>query len=280
MLKPPDEQMPDAAALAAAIDEGWHSIGTGKVGLRVARRVQGRDTTDKYEYGAHIVDDLLDREEQKVWRENAIGSLYSSLIIGAYTAFEVLATDLWLVAVNERPKSLAKYALEFARGDTSEPKAARQEPSVLLSTLAAYDFNVSGAVGDFLRESNRVKFDSLNGIQTAYKAAFRIPEDKKKRVSNQLSELFKGAYNDLYAIEAVRNLMAHRGGKVDQKFLDQVKGYDAGWSATLKDQPLQLAGQQVSKLVLASVRFSSSLLVFVNDWLSKYTDSGPGCRIG
>jgi hypothetical protein len=212
------------------------------------------------------------------WIAVAIQSLYSALVIGAYTAFEMAATDIWLAAVNARPRTLAARALEFGRGAESHTKA--QEPSVPLATLAEYDFDISRNVGEYLRESRRVSFDSLKGIDAAYKAAFRIPEDREKRISNVLTDLFRESNADLKALEAVRNLFAHRGGKTDERFRAQIRGYDEEWYASPLGEPVRLDGAHVAKFVTTTVRFSSSLLAFVDDWLSTYTDYGRAARDG
>lgn len=208
------------------------------------------------------------------WPRTATSYLYSSLILGAYTAFEALATDLWLVSLNLRPKSLVKNMLLAHTTPRNEDSTSRgQEPSIRFSDLSEYDFNVSAVMGKLLKEQRRANFDSLYGIRLAYESAFRLPEDKKKhRTSEELKHLFTSSHSDLRCLESLRNLIAHRGGVVDEKFRREVEKTAPDLYTTHQGEMLQLNGQQVSKYVMAAVQFSLLLLHFVDKWLAKYPE--------
>jgi hypothetical protein len=142
-----------------------------------------------------------------------LDALSSSAVIICWTAFESLAADLWVEAIN--------YSLHLAeevlnrqqpprRGDSSDSRA--QEKSIHLHKLAKYGYDLRNKMGFLLRDEKKVQFDQLSYLKAAYKDAF----------GERSEELFL-RYQDLSLIEALRNLFAHRGGIIDENFLKRTK---------------------------------------------------------
>ena len=57
--------------------------------------------------------DILERNIEKDYElADSLMNLHNQNILGIWTAFEVLASDLWIAAVNRFPSSLGKAAFE------------------------------------------------------------------------------------------------------------------------------------------------------------------------
>jgi len=140
-----------------------------------------------FDYGAHNIRFILSPGHPG---RAALEAVLAAMITSAYSAFETLAADLWVKTVDMHFE-LAANAL----GD-------KQLPGNL---VAGYGGDISNVGGRVLRDTKKVTFDSLSGIQDAYKQAF------------------KGAINTAFGpqlrhTEKVRHLIAHRAGLIDDKF--------------------------------------------------------------
>ncbi len=135
-----------------------------------------------------------------------VATILSAQVALAWTAFEMLATDLWISALNEAPNPLA---VRFA----SSMAEKQQGKSVAISQLAEYgrrDFNLSSVMGTLLKDIGKADFTSLRSTKFAYEKAF-----------GEKIALFD--HNGLQVLELVRNLVLHNAGIIDAKFLDSLK---------------------------------------------------------
>jgi hypothetical protein len=73
---------------------------------------------------------------------------------------------------------------------------------------------------DLLLAAQRVKFSSLEGIREAYSLAFS--DEIKKARPGKIDEVL--ADHGLEATAFVRNLLVHKGGVVDTRFLEESEG--------------------------------------------------------
>jgi len=194
--------------------------------------------------------------------------MLQAAMLNAWTAFESHATDLWVKAVDLRPRTLAKYVVQG-------PNEKHQEPSIQFSNLADYGFDLTSKMGQLLRGSQRVKMDSFKGIEAAYRATFMLPESKGKKPSKNLDDLLKKHHSNLKCLEAARNLLAHRGGIVDARFLEEVKGHSPYLSGLQENKPLPVNGMHVQQSIILVIAASLDLLEFVGDWLEKHPDPSP-----
>jgi hypothetical protein len=206
-------------------------------------------------------------------------ALCASLVVGAYTALECLAVDVWKAAVNSRPRTLAKYALESSVGRKAKEEG-QQEAAIPYGILADNDFNISNVMGDVLVRRRRVSFDSFYDIREAYLAAFRIPQDPKLRPSQELSQIFSKSERDLRTVEEVRNLIVHQGGVIDQKFIDNVSKTNIPRNSVGLGHQLDIDCESSAQYALSAFSFAKSLVIFVDEWLdqnpSSPSQSGPG----
>lgn len=135
-----------------------------------------------------------------------IDAIMRAQITLAWTAFEILSGDLWIAALNERPKPLAT---NFARGTQDKG----QDKSIPISVLAKYgnhDFNLSASMGTVFAQQKKADFTSLQTTSLAFEKAF----GRKLEFLNA---------PDLILLEKVRNIILHCGGLVDQAFMDELR---------------------------------------------------------
>jgi hypothetical protein len=177
--------------------------------------------------------------------------LLSSSTSIAWTAFECLATDLWVAALDSRPTTLAQRALKSLPGEDQLDGISGK--AVAVWQLARHGFDLRSCMGRLLKP----KFDltSLSNIRKAYSGAFEK--------SMQLDVLF--TTQDLNLLEASRHVIVHRGGIVDEEFASRTKTMGIGYTV---GAPLPLDGKMVSRLANAGVDAGCQLLTFVEGWLT------------
>jgi hypothetical protein len=204
-------------------------------------------------------------------------------LLGTFTAFESCATDLWIKAVDLRPKTLACNVVllnttasrrEDKKGGADSTKSApkQNEPGIKFSALASHDFNVSARMGQLLKDEGRANFTSLWGLKIAYYDAFRTPGDSDNRTSAPLVTFFESNYSNLKSLEAIRNLLAHRGGIVDEQFLDEVQPHSPALHALPVGEVIPADGMMVSDYLRVAINASVFLVNFVAEWLDKWKE--------
>jgi hypothetical protein len=184
----------------------------------------------------------------------ALENLLSSMILGTWTAFETLAGDLWETALNVHPKDLADLGGFAGRIQAkAEKRRGKALRSAKMSTKALRLAKSAGSVtknlGTLHREQD-VGFDSLAKIRVAYSCAF------KKRCSRIDDAL---CHYSLDALSLVRNLLVHRAGVVDRRYVDSIKKI-RGCPRTGLRKPINLRGDIVAKLINPVVSTSMKLL--------------------
>ena len=169
----------------------------------------------------------------------------SAQIVNSWTAFETLAGDLWEAALNSHPHGLSDLKGKNVQG----------EKTVQIGLLQKYSFDVSKAMGALLKEKR--PFDRLEDIRENYELAFYTDVAK---ISEALS-------NDLLdTLSSVRNLLVHRGGVVDERYLRRTKNLQLAPQAVIGER-IKLDGDIVERLSLAMQLLGASLLHAVDEWL-------------
>jgi hypothetical protein len=198
----------------------------------------------------------------------AIEALLSAILMGAWTAFESSASDLWRRAVNLRPFSLGEYCWQSRKSkakDIEDTSAEReQRKSVPFALLKEHRYDISKVIGSILEERRVVNFDSLGGIRAAFEATFMLDETHP---STKLKDIFDHHNADMISLQAMRNLLAHRGGVVDQSFLDEVSKSSKYLSELSLGSNLPLDGEFIAKYVDVSSKMSVELIRYVDKWL-------------
>jgi hypothetical protein len=176
-----------------------------------------------------------------------IHAIMLSQITMAWTAFEILSKDLWIVALNERPKPLAVNFANAQKGNGPGKSIAFTE----MTKFGEYDFNLSKSMGTLFIDQKKADFTSLASTQTAYKDAFGRPLNSLKAP-------------DLHLLALVRNLIVHRGNIVDEQFKEDLAAAQLGSHPNCSDlqegSPFLITPELASKLVAASVNAGLAIL--------------------
>lgn len=185
---------------------------------------------------------------QNPHHNRGVQALLGAMLQETWSAFEGGLIDTWTTAINLSPDPLGKNMLA---GEKSLP----------VSYLERYAFNVTNNLGDIIKDiPGRVDLASFSGIKKAYSAAFANEWDP--------SEMFAQFDPLLSHFEAVRHLLAHRAGRVDNRFLRRVqtsttlKGFEVG-------QTLPLDGEMVSEFTRAAVECFVQVHTAVDSFLSE-----------
>lgn len=174
----------------------------------------------------------------------------------AWTAFEILSSDLWVAAVNERPNPLA---VNFAK-TPPQGKRKSQPKSIAITNLSRYanrDFNLSKVMGNLFVSEKKADFTSLRTTRFAYDKAFGT----STRVL---------ANPDLRLLELVRNLVLHRAGIVDDTFLKGIgKRFrnDPDCAQAENGKPFPIDAKVVNRMATAAATVGAGLLEFVANQL-------------
>jgi hypothetical protein len=182
----------------------------------------------------------------------------ASQIIAAWTAFETLATDLWITALNIHPHGLSELKGKQGRRKfiSGEERYGKDEAkTVPLNLLQKYRYDLSRNMGTILKE--RFNLSSLAGIRTAYSASFF------KDFQNICAVITD---KHLDAISAVRNVIVHRGGQIDNEYYRRSRSLNSCPKGDI-GTPLLLDAEIVSKLVAPTISLGCRLISTVDEWL-------------
>jgi hypothetical protein len=218
----------------------------------------------------------------------AIESILSTVIVGTWTAFEVMSADLWIASVNESPDPLASLTGDADRisdlnrgakkGNVATPDNQEEIDDDILDRLSESSdktikigemhrvtrgrFDLSQHMGDLLSQTVHAELSGLKKIRSAYSKAFT---EKAKRVRpNKIDEIL--ADKRLDVLYAVRNLMVHAGGICDDDYIDAIASI-SGAPKIDKGLPIKLDGESTCSLSGPVVGLASNLLKGVDRWL-------------
>jgi hypothetical protein len=202
-------------------------------------------------YGIGYVEILI-QESKGI--QSAMEALLASLVLESWTMFESLASDLWVVGVDEGPGEIV------ARINVASQKAFKQpEDNIRPETVHEIGIDARAHYGSFLREIGKVTFQRLRDIQFYYGIAF----------GKDASKLFDEVANGyIFALSAFRNALTHNAGKADKHFVKQVGRFEELRGIKTNDL-LLLDGELVKKLQQASQALAVRLIQFVDDVLNR-----------
>lgn len=172
----------------------------------------------------------------------AIDAWLASIITGAWTTFEVMATDLWECALNCHPHELTNMG----------------DKSISLKMLQKYGYDLRAKMGTLLKDKLGAR--GLEEIRKGYELAF-----SKNRVNIDKAIMDES----LTIIQAVRNVIVHRAGIVDEKFCEQAKK-SVLLSRLEPDDKICLDGELVKALVEPVIQCCLDLLLAVDRWLQNH----------
>ena len=188
--------------------------------------------------------------------KTAVETTLASQIMNAWTTAESLSKDLWVSALNYGPK---EWASKIMAGSSMKSRKD-QERSVSISSMQRYKYDISNKLGNIFRE--KISFETAKEVISAYEAVFGA--DVKKHIPETTSRL-------VTALEASRNLFAHRGGIVDRVFMGKVSGIECFKDLEFGSQ-LIIDGKMAGELTWAGIGFSVGLLAMV-DFHMKQADA-------
>ncbi|HYR23368.1 MAG TPA: hypothetical protein VEP30_10670 [Chthoniobacterales bacterium] len=174
-----------------------------------------------------------------------------SVVIESWTAFETLAGDLWYIALD---RGLAEWR-KRAGLRYDKPRATSDSDSSTIDVATIAD--PQNGYGSFLRDSEKVPFQKLPNIKTAYGTVFG------KQIQRKL--FAKDAYID--ALSAVRNVITHKAGIADRKYVEAVKTFPE-LNTVPKNKSIGLDGQIVRKLRNSAIIVGNELVMFLDEQLS------------
>lgn len=176
----------------------------------------------------------------------------ATMITDAYSAFEIAASDLWVGTVNCCPSILA------------EKLGEKQIP---LNIMERYGYDIKNRVGEISRAAKRVNFDSLDGIQAAYRDTFD-KQDKKP-----CAEMFS-RFPLLTSLSLLRNCIVHDAAIANDRGFDAIKRLP-GLESIEKGSRIILTGPVVRDCINVLVGCTSELTRFVDQWL---VENAERCR--
>lgn len=197
-----------------------------------------------------------------------LAAILSSMIISGWMCFESLSVDLWKLMVNSFPTPLAKRVLAGQPPPDSEG-SQRDQRSLSIRVLEQHSFDLSKSMGDVLARSRKVNLDSFVGVVAAYETAFGADFDRTILDVEELKRL-----------EAYRNLYAHRGGVVDQTFINRCRGVETLLPLEV-EQKFYVSGTDVAIFMDNVVASASNLLLFADKWFDEQSGgSGSQRKLG
>lgn len=203
--------------------------------------------------GMYGMNAIIDGNEEQSW--DAVQATMAAMLIGLWTAFEALAQDTWITAVNSRPSPLADNVMSVPDAALKTGNTAK---SVSYAHFIGSTYDFSRTMGSLLFAERKVDFQSLKTIRAAYKVAF----------AGELEAIFEEYETDLYRLETMRNLFVHKGGLVDRKFIGRM-----GNEPYMKDtegRSLVVNGEYVAAKANAISACSTKLIQAVDKWLSEH----------
>jgi hypothetical protein len=207
-----------------------------------------------YKTSAWVADLLLEGFDEHSTGPQ-IRVILEAAVIGSWTTFEVLASDLWVAVVNRFPL-LGVRALD-ADPDPSDKaeeqeRKAKKPVSVAAQLTLRPDFDLRRSMGDVLADA--FPMISWGKILHAYNKTFR---------EKSIADVFRDS--GLRSLSAVRNALVHNAGKADKDFTQQVSGDDR-FRHLKPDDDIPLDGAVVSQLAASAIRQGVTLIRVVDEW--------------
>ncbi len=172
---------------------------------------QATVTNEDVANAVHMLTQLCSIETGHEHTRKGVEALLIGLLLHTWTAYEAFVTDIWVAAINANPE---KFVNQIANAKAAENAEVQKEKSIPLSILTRFGFDLTNKMGAVLKR--KFDFDRLRGIAHAYESTF----GKDAKVLFDTSQLYSA---NVAALEAIRNLFAHRSGKSDFRFRDAIE---------------------------------------------------------
>jgi hypothetical protein len=210
------------------------------------------------------------------WNEGLNATLWA-MLTGTWTTFEVVASDLWEASLNAHPAKLCSLdgkpdrISKLAGSQGRELQEKRREKAFddtsderLIARIARTTggtYNAGNVMGTVLKET--FPFHKLSGMRQAYSSSF---ESRHQEIDRILSD------KALDKLNAVRNLLLHQGGIVDEdKFLKVIQKIPWSILGAEIGKPLPIDGEMVRDLISPVLQLGVDLILAVDEWVSPKT---------
>jgi hypothetical protein len=210
------------------------------------------------------------------WLSEAIDAVLSGVVIGAWTAFETLAGDLWEAAVNECPSPLMELGAHSGRitkmsatrrgirpasseSGKNPSDESRQIPLNRIIEISKRTLNLSECMGSLLRP--KFEFSVLASTREAYSAAFKCHSSE---IDTILSDTIIDATNRL------RNVIVHNAGIADIRYTEGIIGTPA--PIVDSEKKVELDGKIAQVLINPMITLCGRLLKAVDAWVQDERD--------
>jgi hypothetical protein len=208
--------------------------------------------------GHSILMKFLERAPHQM--RHGLAAILASQIIQAWTAFETLATDLWVEGLNLCPPlgvtAMGAQPLAGEKEESAEKKRKIRFP-IPLQKLQKYDFNLKTSMGSLLKE--KWKFTTRDGIRQAYCDAFGGDAGLVADIIDDKA---------IKAMSALRNVIVHRSGIADEDFLKDKSGNDCLGPA-IRGIQVAIDGEMVSRLCKRTGDLGAELVLAMNKCIRK-----------
>jgi hypothetical protein len=200
--------MPIGMEVAKYIQEDITPEGAAKLleGIRASHHASANRSEQAeliQNYAKAAAEELLDRFLEDEPGEEVAANILCQCAVLAWSAFEVLSTDVFRVTINKNPK-LASLLLKNDR-----TKRLYQHKEFGL-TLGDHGYDLSGSMGDVLLEQCRL--DDIDTIRTAFDVIFPMSSTLRESLAER----------ELWHLNKLRNLIVHRAGVVDAQFRESM----------------------------------------------------------
>lgn len=238
-------------------EEQYAKLTAEKERMLAAMKDDGRPTGSEILASMNMLTALCSVDRGHEHARIGVESLLISMLLQGWTAFESFITDVWVTALNNHPERFAKK-VAGSKAPDGPHKEKFQEKSVPLTSLERFGFDLTKSMGFLLKD--KFDFDRLKNVEVAYASAFG--DDAKELFDTDVTDCANVA-----ALEMIRNLFAHRGGKLDQQFRIGMKRCKASQYHYLKDfedgKRLLIDTPMVQDLLLSVCVVAERLLIFV-----------------
>jgi hypothetical protein len=168
---------------------------------------------------------------------SGIEAVLASVVMHAWTTFEVVAGDLWTEAALLRPDPIARatFPKNFPPDRETVEKTARQ------------------------------RMRRLEGIHARYRESFGATDTAPLLGAQD--------FLNMWVLEGVRNALVHKGGRVDGMFLTRVAEHSAEYRLfnlhfLREGQEIPITGRLVKDIAGSALSAAAALIIFVNNWFT------------
>jgi hypothetical protein len=188
-----------------------------------------------------------------------VEAILMAQIVLAWTAYEVLSEDLWVAALNARPR-LGFIAIN-AELKEGEPIKDREEKLKKKFQIPVWilerdpNFQLQTGMGTLLKE--KCDFGRREEAEEAYQTVFYKDKNKLNTIIGD---------GKLGWVAAVRNCIVHEAGKATRQF-ESLTSLHPELNQIRVGNPIPMNGNRASELVSVVIEKGTALIDFVDSWI-------------